>query len=171
MEQLAAFLRQAGYTVWKGGTKHFSSEFLTVLKDAYPIGFILSDYSVRTTSPESQMILNGLVAFWKTNHTAPLRGQSEFLVLFWQRNEITTNFDFQTGQEIYTLYIPGKEPQQFHTLQNALQQLEQECPISCPKAETEATMQTNKKKNSKKRFGFRHKKTSANDTVSNRVTT
>ena len=130
MEQLAAFLRQVGYTVWKGGTEHFSSEFLTVLKDAHPIGFILADYSALATTPEEKKILNGLTAFWERNSKAPGRGQSEFLLLFWKGNEITTNFDIQTGEEIYNLYLRGKAPERLHTLNEALQKLEKAYPIS-----------------------------------------
>ena len=136
MEQLAAFLRQAGYTVWKGGTEHFSSEFLTVLRDAHPIGFILADYSALATTPEEKKTLNGLTAFWKRNSKAPGRGQSEFLLLFWKGNEITANFDIPSGEEIYNLYLKGKAPERLHTLKEALQKLEKAHPISAYEQET-----------------------------------
>lgn len=130
MEQLAEFLRQMGYTVTKGGTEHFSSEFLAILKEAQPIGFILADYSALTTSDETRKLLSDLAAFWKANSKAPGRGKSEFLILYWKENEITTNFDVQAGQELYNLYLHGKNVEQFQSLDEAMEKLDKECPIT-----------------------------------------
>lgn len=159
MEQLAEFLRKAGYTVSKGGTEHFSSEFLTVLKDALPIGFILSDYSAITTSAESQKTLDDITAFWKTYSTLSPRGQSEFLLLYWKGNEITTNFDIQSGRVNYNLYLRGKESEVLHSLDEAMQKMDRACPITYRQVkEAPKQEEVSEAGNSKKRFLFWHKR-------------
>lgn len=102
MENIANYIEQLGYTVEEQGT---INKFLIVFDDGMPLGFILSDLSVRLTGDLQDDRLEKIIKFVDDNKQFDSVGVSEFLLIKYRQHQLTTRFDAKNNTVKYTSYI------------------------------------------------------------------
>lgn len=103
LEQIAAYLEKLGYTAEKQGTLE---KYLVVFLEGHPIGFILSDSSVRLVAgAEGAESIKEILGFIKKNQDLQCVGKSEFLLASYRRNQLTTYYDGKDRLIRYAVYI------------------------------------------------------------------
>ncbi|HCC02411.1 MAG TPA: hypothetical protein DEP60_06885 [Ruminococcaceae bacterium] len=110
MDQIAAYLEKLGYEVEDQGK---IKRFLLVLKDGLPIGFILSDFTVKMIAGEEAQKaseLNKIVAFVKANQHSETAGHNsaEYIMVTYRGNQLTTFYDLEAEKSRYAIYIIDK---------------------------------------------------------------
>ncbi|HEX3016250.1 MAG TPA: hypothetical protein VHP31_00145 [Caproicibacter sp.] len=103
LEQIAAYLEKLGYTTEEQGS---IEKYLVVFKDGKPLGFILSDCSVRVVSDaEGTGDVEEAIGFLQKNRDLQSVGNGEFLLAHYRKDQMTTFFDVKNHLVRYAVYL------------------------------------------------------------------
>lgn len=106
-QKLIDYLSKLGYTVEEQGKLE---KYLVVFRSGRPLGFILSDFSVRLVADaDGKDNIVEIIQFVKKNQNLPITGGSEFQIADYRGNKLTTFFDPKTMLTKYTTYILDPE--------------------------------------------------------------
>ena len=103
LSKVAAYLEKLGYTAEEQGS---IEKYLVVFKGGRPLGFILSDLSVRLVSDvRGTENIEEILSFFKKNHSRQRVGNGEFLLGLFYENKLTTFYDEKDRIVRYATYI------------------------------------------------------------------
>jgi hypothetical protein len=103
LAKVSAYLEKLGYTSEEQGSLE---KYLVVFKDGHPLGFILSDLSVRLVSDvKGAENISEILNFLKKNRDRQSVGNGEFLLGLFCDNKLTTFYDEKDRMVRYATYI------------------------------------------------------------------
>ena len=106
LEQIASYLEKLGYTTEEQGT---IEKYLVVFRSGKPLGFILSDCSMRLVSDvEGTDGIRDAIAFLQKNQYLQPVGNGEFLLARYRQDQMTTYFDMKDRLVRYAVYLVDK---------------------------------------------------------------
>lgn len=106
LEEITAYLEKMGYTSEEQGS---IEKYLVVFREGKPLGFILSDCSLRlVTDAKGAEGVRGAVAFFQKNRNLKPVGNGEFLVSLHRGNQVTTFYDMKNRHEMFAVYLEDK---------------------------------------------------------------
>ena len=118
-QKIISYLEKLGYTVEEQGRLE---KYLVVFKDNHPVGFIMSDFSVRLVSDaEGDDGIQEIIGFIQKNQGLQSVGSSEFLILEYRGSQITTFYNDKSRTIKFASYIHDGNGE----LQNAVYQSEE----------------------------------------------
>lgn len=102
-QKIISYLEKLGYTVEEQGRLE---KYLVVFKDNLPVGFIMSDLSVRLISDaEGDDGIQEIIGFIQKNQNLQSIGSSEFLILDYRGNQLTTFYDDKSRTIKFASYV------------------------------------------------------------------
>lgn len=111
-QKIIAYLEKLGYTVEEQGRLE---KYLIVFKEGKPLGFILSDLSVKLVSDaEGCEHISEILDFIRKNQDLQSVGSSEFLIGEYRGNQITTFYDEKTMLVRFATYIHDCDTGEVH---------------------------------------------------------
>lgn len=103
LDQAAAYLEKLGYTVEKQGNLE---KYLVVFQKGRPLGFVLSNGSVRLVSGEKDIDrIHKVLQFLEKNSRYEIVGNGEFLIGNIMGNQMTTFYDNEEQIVRYAVYL------------------------------------------------------------------
>ena len=103
LQKIISYLEKLGYTVEEQGR---IEKYLVVFKDNHPVGFIMSDLSVRLVSDaEGNDSIQEIIGFIQKNQNFKSVGSSEFLILDYRGDYVTTFYDDKARMIKFASYI------------------------------------------------------------------
>lgn len=113
LEQIAAYLKNIGYTVEEQGR---IEKYLVVFRAGRPVGFILSDLSVKlVTDAEGQEALKKMIEFVRVNQNNQSVGKGEYVQLNYCGHRLTAFFSQKAMSVQYAAYIRDDETGEVHS--------------------------------------------------------